>query len=127
MRFWRWRLRGRYLIIGSLLAAGMQTVLSQEVLLSLGQGPVISVLVMNALAFVLSVCSTVDAFLALAFAGTFTMGSILSFLTFGPMVDIKSMLMFMGVFRARVVVYLVVLPFLMATAAAVWLNLNVVF
>jgi uncharacterized protein len=118
---------GRYLIIGSLLAAGMQTVLSQEVLLSLGQGPVISVLVMNALAFVLSVCSTVDAFLALAFAGTFTMGSILSFLTFGPMVDIKSMLMFMGVFRARVVVYLVVLPFLMATAAAVWLNLNVVF
>ncbi len=55
------------------------------------------------------------------------MGSILSFLTFGPMVDIKSMLMFMGVFRARVVVYLVVLPFLMATAAAVWLNLNVVF
>jgi uncharacterized membrane protein YraQ (UPF0718 family) len=116
---------GQYLIIGSLLAAGMQTVISQDMLLALGQGPVLSVVVMNALAFVLSVCSTVDAFLALAFAGTFTMGSILSFLTFGPMVDIKSMLMFTGVFRGRVVLYLVLMPLLMTTAIAIWLNLNV--
>lgn len=115
---------GRYLIIGSMLAAGMQTVISQDMLLALGQGPVVSVLVMNVLAFILSVCSTVDAFLALAFAATFTTGSILSFLTFGPMVDIKSMLMFTGVFRQRVVIYLVVLPFLMSTAIAIWLNLN---
>ena len=63
---------GRYLIIGSLLAAAMQTLISQDVLLALGRGPVISVMVMQALAFVLSVCSTVDAFLALAFTGTFT-------------------------------------------------------
>ncbi|MEL6270324.1 MAG: permease [Chloroflexota bacterium] len=118
---------GRYLVIGSMLAAGMQTTLSQDVLVSLGQGPVQSVLVMQALAFVLSVCSTVDAFLALAFAGTFTTGSILAFLTFGPMVDIKSMLMFTGVFRQRVVVYLVVLPLLMTALISIWLNLNVAF
>ncbi len=116
---------GRYLVLGSLLAAGMQTVISQEVLIALGQGPIISVLAMQALGFVLSVCSTVDAFLALAFAGTFTTGSILAFLTFGPMVDIKSMLMFTGVFRGRVVAYLVVLPLLLTTLIAVWLNLNV--
>jgi uncharacterized membrane protein YraQ (UPF0718 family) len=118
---------GRYLIIGSMLAAGMQTLVSQDTLLALGQGPVLSVIVMNALAFVLSVCSTVDAFLALAFAGTFTTGAILSFLTFGPMVDIKSMLMFTGVFRPRVVAYLVLVPFLMSTAIAIWLNLNIAF
>jgi len=118
---------GRYLIIGSMLAAAMQTVVSQETLLALGQGPVLSVIVMNVLAFVLSVCSTVDAFLALAFAGTFTTGSILSFLTFGPMVDIKSMLMFTGVFRPRIVAYLVLLPFLITTAIAVWINLNIAF
>lgn len=116
---------GRYLIIGSLLAATMQTLVSQEVLLALGRGPVISVLVMQVLAFVLSVCSTVDAFLALAFVGTFTGGSILAFLTFGPMVDIKSTLMFLGVFKRRTVAYLIALPMLMTLLIGVWLNLNV--
>jgi uncharacterized membrane protein YraQ (UPF0718 family) len=114
---------GRYLIIGSMLAALMQTVVSQEVLLSLGSGPLISVIVMQLLAFVLSVCSTVDSFLALAFVGTFTTGSIISFLTFGPMVDIKSTLMFMGVFKRRTVFYLIILPFLMTLLAGVWINL----
>jgi uncharacterized membrane protein YraQ (UPF0718 family) len=114
---------GRYLIIGSMLAALMQTVVSQEVLLSLGSGPLVSVIVMQLLAFVLSVCSTVDSFLALAFVGTFTTGSIISFLTFGPMVDIKSTLMFMGVFKRRTVFYLIVLPFLMTLLAGVWINL----
>ncbi|NJN82475.1 MAG: permease [Caldilineaceae bacterium] len=90
----------RYLIAGSLLAAAMQTLVDQSLLLAIGQGPIISVFAMQVLAFVLSVCSTVDAFLALAFAGTFTTGSIVAFLTFGPMVDIKSSLMFLGVFNA---------------------------
>ena len=115
---------GRYLIIGTLLAATMQTLVSQEVLLALGKGPVISVLVMQVLAFVLSVCSTVDAFLALAFVGTFTGGSILAFLTFGPMVDIKSTLMFLGVFKRRTVAYLIVLPLLMTMLIGIWTNLN---
>jgi hypothetical protein len=117
---------GRYLIIGSLLAAAMQTLVSQEALLSLGRGPIISVIAMQGLAFVLSVCSTVDAFLALAFAGAFTTGSLLSFLTFGPMVDIKSMLMFLGVFERKTVFYLILLPLLMTMLIGIWINLNLV-
>lgn len=118
---------GRFLIIGSMLAAAMQTLVSQDVLLTLGRGPVVSVIVMQLLAFVLSVCSTVDAFLALAFVGTFTTGSILTFLTFGPMVDIKSTLMFLGVFKRRTVLYLIILPLLMSALIGIWLNLNVAF
>jgi uncharacterized membrane protein YraQ (UPF0718 family) len=118
---------GRYLIIGSLLAAAMQTLVSQDVLIALGKGPIVSVIVMQMMAFVLSVCSTVDAFLALAFVGTFTTGSVLTFLTFGPMVDIKSTMMFLGVFKRRTVVYLIVLPLLMTAMVGIWLNLNVVF
>ena len=114
---------GRFLVIGSILAALMQTFVAQETLLALGEGPFVSVLVMQILAFVLSVCSTVDSFLALAFAGTFTGGSILAFLTFGPMVDIKSTLMFMGVFKRRTVLYLILLPFLMTLLIGVWVNL----
>lgn len=114
---------GRFLVIGCMLAAGLQTAVSQETLLALGEGPVVSVLVMQALAFLLSVCSTVDSFLALAFYGTFTGGSVMAFLTFGPMVDIKSTLMFMGVFRRKVVLYLILLPMLMTLLIGVWMNL----
>jgi uncharacterized membrane protein YraQ (UPF0718 family) len=115
---------GRYLVLGSLLAAVMQTVVPQSALLTIGRGALSSVLAMLALAFVLSVCSTVDAFVALAFVNTFTTGSILGFLVFGPMVDIKSVLMFLSVFRQRVVLYLVLLPFMMSLFMAVYLNLN---
>jgi uncharacterized membrane protein YraQ (UPF0718 family) len=115
----------RYLIAGSLLAAAMQTLVPQAALLAIGQGPLVSVLAMQALAFVLSICSTVDAFVALAFSGAFTTGSILAFLTFGPMVDIKSSLMFLGVFQRRVVVYLIVLPLLLTLLIGVFWNLNI--
>jgi len=114
---------GRFLIVGSALAAAMQTLVPQESLLALGTGPVLSVVFMQVLAFILSVCSTVDSFLALAFVNTFTTGSIISFLSFGPMVDIKSTLMFTGVFKGRVVMYLVLLPFMMNLLAGVLINL----
>lgn len=115
---------GRYLIIGTVLASAMQTFIDQETLIALGRGPVVSVWTMQLLAFVLSVCSTVDSFLALAFVGTFTTGSLLAFLSFGPMVDIKSTLMFAGVFKPRVVVYLIVLPMLLTMLIGIWINLN---
>jgi len=116
---------GRYLIIGSLIASLLQTVLPQSALLAFGSGPVLSVLVMMALAVLLSICSTVDAFVSLAFVGTFTSGSILSFLVFGPMVDIKSAFLYLQVFKRRTVFYMILLPFLMVLLASIFINLNV--
>jgi len=115
---------GRYLIIGSLLAALTQTIIPRSAFLTVSAGPVISVIALITLAVVLSVCSTVDAFIALAFAGTFTTGSIAAFLVFGPMVDIKSTIMFLGVFKRRAVVYLILLPLVMTILASVFINLN---
>jgi uncharacterized membrane protein YraQ (UPF0718 family) len=114
----------RYLIIGSMMAATMQTFVPQSTLIGFGSGPVTSVIAMMVLAFVLSICSTVDAFLALSFVNSFTTGSILSFLVFGPMVDIKSALMFLGVFRRRVVLYLILLPLALTMLITVFINLN---
>lgn len=114
---------GRFLVIGCMLAAAMQTLVPQETLLAVGSGPAISVLVMQILAFVLSVCSTVDAFLALAFVNTFTTGSLLAFLSFGPMVDIKSTMMFLGVFRRPVVAVLIAAPFIMSLLIGIFINL----
>ncbi|MBI4926479.1 MAG: permease [Anaerolineae bacterium] len=114
---------GRFLILGALLAAAMQTVVPQASLLALGQGPLLSVFVMMLLAILLSICSTVDAFIALAFTGAFSTGSILAFLVYGPMVDIKSTLMFLRVFKPRMVIYLVVLPFLMTALIGFLVNI----
>ena len=84
----------------------------------------VALVALIALAFGLSVCSTVDAFLALSFVSTFTSGSIIAFLVFGPMVDIKSALMLLGVFKRRVVVYVIALAAAMAFVAGVFINFN---
>jgi uncharacterized membrane protein YraQ (UPF0718 family) len=42
------------------------------------------------LALVVSVCSSVDAFLALGFADLVTPGALLAFLLLGPVIDLKS-------------------------------------
>ena len=64
---------------------------------------------MMVLAVILSVCSTVDAFVALAYAGTFTDGSLIAFLVFGPMIDIKSLVLMLTVFSGRTVVLVALL------------------
>jgi uncharacterized protein len=112
-----------YLVIGCLLAAAMQVLVPQSILLAWGKGPVLSVFALMALAFVLSVCSTVDAFIALAFVNTFAPGAVLAFLIFGPMVDIKSLLLFRQVFNRRAIVYLVALPLLLTSIFGVLFNI----
>jgi uncharacterized membrane protein YraQ (UPF0718 family) len=41
------------------------------------------------------------------------------------MVDIKSTLMFLGVFKRKTVAYLILLPLLMTLLAGIWINLNI--
>jgi uncharacterized protein len=113
---------GRYLILGALIAAGLQAFIPQTILLNIGKGPVLSVLVMMGLAILLSICSTVDSFVALGFVGVFSTGSVLGFLLYGPMVDIKSILMFTRVFRPRAVFYMVAIPFMLVLLISVSLN-----
>lgn len=113
---------GRYLILGGLIAAGLQAFIPQTFLLGIGKGPVLSVLVMMGLAILLSICSTVDSFVALGFIGIFSTGSVLGFLLYGPMVDIKSILMFSRVFRPRALIYMVIIPFLLVLLICVSLN-----
>ena len=114
----------RYLIVGAFLAASLQTIIPRSALLTLGQGPVSSVLAMMGLAALLSICSVVDAFVALSFVSTFTSGSILAFLVFGPMIDIKSTLMFLSVLKRRPVGLIVLLAAQATFLLATFINLN---
>ncbi|NJL47488.1 MAG: permease, partial [Leptolyngbyaceae cyanobacterium SM2_5_2] len=74
---------GAVLILGSAIAAFVQVAIPREMILGLGQGPVTSILAMMALAWVVSICSTVSTSFALSFASVFTSGSLLAFLVLG--------------------------------------------
>ncbi|ANB60030.1 permease [Anoxybacteroides amylolyticum] len=98
---------GKYLIIGAFIASAMQTYVKTSTLLAIGQGKVTSTLVMMALAFVLSLCSEADAFIASSFQNTFSFGALTAFLVFGPMLDIKNTLMLFQSFKTRFVIMLI--------------------
>ncbi len=100
---------GGMLVIGSAIAASIQTFVPREIILSLGQGTISSIVAMMLLAAVVSVCSTVDSFFALSFASAFTSSSILAFLVFGPMIDLKSIGLMLSIFKPRYMIYLLIL------------------
>jgi len=94
---------GKYLIFGAALAALFQTAVSRSMLEELGGSQLYSHLFLMGLAFLLSLCSTSDAFVAASFGGSFEHGALLAFLVFGPMIDLKSLMMLLASFRARFV------------------------
>lgn len=98
---------GKYLVLGAFIAASMQTFIPTSTLMHLGNSPVTSILVMIALALVMSLCSEADAFIASSFRSTFSLGAISAFLVFGPMIDIKNTLMLLGVFKRKFVFTLI--------------------
>ena len=104
---------GRYLLVGSALATLLQTWVSQESLLALGSGPLLSVLLMQVLAFILGLSAVADSIAALPLFNTVGTGASISFLSFGAIVDIKSALMFTAVFRRRMLLVLLPLPFVL--------------
>lgn len=95
------------LVIGSLIAGAIQVGVSRDLLGALGANPIWSVLALMALAFIVAICSNVDAFFILAFGATFTPGSIVAFLVFGAMVDVKMIAMMRTTFTTRALVVLV--------------------
>ncbi|MEO0407387.1 MAG: permease [Cyanobacteria bacterium P01_A01_bin.135] len=113
---------GGLLILGSALASFVQVAVPRESIIGMGQGPISSILAMMLLAGVVSICSTVDSFFALSFAALFTEGSILAFLVFGPMIDIKNIGLLLSVFRSRVIFYLFALAAQMTFLAALLIN-----
>ncbi len=107
------------LFVGAAAAALVQTLVPRTVLVGLGADPVWSVLAMIVLSFVISVCSTVDAFFILPFAATFLPGSIVAFLLFGALVDVRMIALLRTTFRTRTVLQVLVL-ILLATAGIAW-------
>lgn len=98
---------GRYLIIGGLIASAMQTYLPTGLMLTLGSTKLLAVFVMLLLALTLSLCSEADAFIGSSLLSLFGAGPVVGFLVFGPMVDIKNLLMMKRYFTGRFIASLV--------------------
>jgi hypothetical protein len=114
---------GGVLILGAAIAALVQVLIPREAVLSLGQGQLTSILAMMLLAWIVSICSTVDSFFALSFASTFTSGALLAFLVFGPMVDLKNIGLLLTIFRGRAIFYLFALAAQMTLLLTLLVNL----
>lgn len=114
---------GKYLVIGTLIASVFQ-LLGTDIFTAArsGTGLAVSILVMMVMAFVLSLCSSSDAVIARSFAGQFPAAAIMGFLVFGPMMDIKNMMMLSSGFSKRFIIKLLFTAFTVCFAVVFLLS-----
>ncbi len=108
---------GKYLILGAAFSTLLHTNMPSELIGFLSNNLMGSMVVMMVLAFLLSICSTADAFIARSLLVRFDMGAVLGFMAFGAALDIKNLFMLLGSFQrpfvARLVTVIVVISFVL--------------
>jgi uncharacterized membrane protein YraQ (UPF0718 family) len=117
-------LMGRFVVIGAALAALLQTAMPHQMLAEVGDTAVASALALVGLAFVLSLCSEADAFVAISFTA-FSLGSQLAFLVFGPVMDAKLAVLYGATFGKGFVLRLALIALAVAVAGALVFDLLV--
>jgi uncharacterized membrane protein YraQ (UPF0718 family) len=100
---------GKFLIFGAFIASLFQTFLDRTLLTEIGSNEILSPAIMMAFGYILSLCSEADAFVAASFGGSFTTGSLLAFLVYGPMLDLKNTVMLFAFFKAKFVATFIVI------------------
>ncbi|ADY54526.1 Protein of unknown function DUF318, transmembrane [Syntrophobotulus glycolicus DSM 8271] len=108
---------GKYLVIGGFIASIFQ-VLGSGIFTAAqgGAGLAVSIVLMMGMAFVLSLCSSSDAVIARSFATQFPLEAVMGFLIFGPMMDIKNVLMLSAGFSKRFIAKLLLTAFIVCFA-----------
>lgn len=99
----------RYFILGSLLASLVSVSISSLDINFENIIPTIGILIMMLLTFLLSLCSEADAFVAQGFISAFGTSGVTAFLILGPMLDLKNVILLLGAFKKRYVLYLSIL------------------
>lgn len=96
---------GKYFIIGAFLASLAQVYMERSALAQAVSGPFAETAIMMGLAFLLSICSEADAFVAASFYETFPPSAILGFLVYGPILDLKNFLVMFSYFNVRFILF----------------------
>jgi len=113
---------GKYLLMGAMCGAFSQIVVPREMLMAVGGHSIMSIGIMMLFAFFISVCSAADAFIASSFNTIFPVGSLVAFMVFGPMIDLKNLLMLLHTFRMRFVLSLTVIVTILCAGASYIIN-----
>jgi uncharacterized membrane protein YraQ (UPF0718 family) len=87
-----------FFVIGAAIASTFNTAVNQSLLVPIATNPALSVMAMMVLAFMLALCSSTNAFIAVSFR-MFPASAKLAFLLFGPVFDTKLFFMYGAVFR----------------------------
>ena len=109
-----------FVVLGALFTAVTQTFVPRGDLLALGSTQVASVAALMPVATLL--CSEADAFVARAFATTFSLGAVLAFLTIGQIVDLRNGFLLFRALPARVVALVAGFSYVAVFAQGVLVN-----
>ena len=96
----------KYLIIGTLITTIMQFIINTTSLNLIVNNKIIQIIVMMLFAYIISLCSTADAFVGRTFLNQVSNSSILAFLLLGPMIDLKNTLVLSDNFEKKFVMKL---------------------
>lgn len=113
---------GKFLVIGAFVAALARTAIGVDELRQLFLSPVPAIVLMMGLAIALNLCSETDAFIAAGFQGVLPHSAQMAFMVLGPMFDMKLLLMYLTLFRKRVILTLSALTFTMVLVAMIFLH-----
>ena len=111
-----------FIILGAVFTAATQTFVPRGELAALGSQKLGSVLALMPVATLLSICSEADAFVARAFATTFSLGAILAFMTIGQIVDLRNGPLLWRTLGVRVLVLVVLVAYPLVFAESVLIN-----
>lgn len=101
-----------YFTVGVALTAAFNVIVPRSMIEPVAANDWVAAPTLMVLAFVLSLCSTSDAFIA-ASLDKFSYAAKLAFLVYGPMVDLKLVFMYSTIFRPRFVLFMAVGLFVM--------------
>ncbi len=92
---------GVYLIFGSAISAFIQVILPDSALSIIQKHESISLVSLQLLGYILSLCSHADAFVAAGFINHFSIYAIMGFLITSPLLDIKNTIVLYGSFQKK--------------------------
>lgn len=109
----------KYLIIGALIASSVQVLMPKELLYIFKGSKVLSTILLMIFAYIVSLCSTSDSFVAKALLVSFHESAVMGYLLLGPMIDIKNTVVLLGNFKKKFVYFLITTIFICVFLASI--------
>lgn len=112
----------RYYIFGSFLSSLFVVIVKEDFIEQYSKGIILPIVIMMLLAFLLSLCSEADAFIAKGFIDYFGIPAVSAFLIFGPMLDLKNAIIISSYFKKSFTVKIITLIVLIVLAFSISLS-----